>query len=272
MPQIEERWQPAVREKRYRQRKDKKNYVRLVSEGDSWFDYPPHPNIIDYIDDTERFAIKRFETSGDTLHNMVNKIDAVLSAILSEKPLCLLFSGGGNDVVAKGFIDTLFRPYDPALSPREHLKPEIWTDKLSKIENDFVSLMHEVGSKVPVLVHGYDHMPPSNKGARYDGFRVSGPWVQPAMIACGITDTEFQRAIARELIDDFNEILVRLAKQYPLHFIHIDLRGLFTVNDWLNEIHLKRSAYKVAAKKFVDAIDTRLPPVLSQRKALGIDP
>jgi hypothetical protein len=269
MPPIEERWQPAVREKRYQQRKNK--MPRLVSEGDSWFDYPPHPNIIDYIDDKERFAIKRFEQSGDTLHNMVEKIGAVVAAIESEKPLCLLLSAGGNDVVEQGFIRSLFRPYDPALTPRDHLQPDVWADKVAVLERNFVLLMHEVGAFVPILVHGYDYMPPSNRGAKYDGFRVSGPWVQPAMIEQNITDETFQRAITRVMIDDFNDILVRLQKQHPLHLVHIDFRGMFALNEWLNEIHLTKAAYRRAARKVIDTIDTVLPQVLQHRQTLGVD-
>jgi len=269
MPPMEERWQPAVREKRYRQRKDKR--PRLVSEGDSWFDYPPHPNVIDAIDDEERFAIKRFEQSGDTLHNIVDKIGTVVAAIESEKPLCLLLSAGGNDVVQKGFIERLFKPFNPAATPREHIEPDVWKSKLDQIEEDLVLLMHAVGARVPTILHGYDYMPPSNKGAKYDGFRVSGPWVQPSMIARNITDETFQRAITREMIEDFNGILVRMQKQHPMHFIHVDLRGMFTISDWINEIHVKRAAFARVAVKFLDAIDNVLPQVLQTRKDMGID-
>lgn len=268
MPPPEERWQPAVREKRYKQRKNKR--PRLVSEGDSWFDYPPHPNIIDYIDDEELFAIKRFEQSGDTLHNMLDKIDKVVAAIESEKPLCLLFSGGGNDVIEQGFIGKLFRQFDPNATPRAHLEP-VWAENLAKVETDFVLLIHRVGALVPIVLHGYDYMPPSNKGAKYDGFRVAGPWVQPAMIGKNITDETFQRAIVREMMDDFNGILVRLQQQFPLHLLHVDLRGMFTPADWLNEIHVKKSAFRRVAERFIDTLQTRLPKVLQDRKDMGVD-
>jgi hypothetical protein len=269
MPPIEARWQPTVREKRYRQRK--KKLPRLVSEGDSWFDYPPHPNIIDYIDDEERFAIKRFELSGDTLHNMADQIAKVVAAIESEKPLCLLLSAGGNDVVEKGFIEKLFKTYDPAATPRDHLEPEVWAGKLAQLEKDFVLVMHAVGGMVPILAHGYDYMPPSKKSARYDGFRVSGPWVQPAMIAKKIEGQNLQRAIAREMIEDFNQILVRLQKQYPLQLVHVDLRKMFTPSDWINEIHLTKGAFHQVAQKFIDTIDNVLPRVLKARKDQGLD-
>ena len=69
------RYQPAEREARYAYAR-RKGLPVVVSEGDSWFDYPMYLNIIDRIDDTRRYAIKRLEFSGDTVANMSGAVNA----------------------------------------------------------------------------------------------------------------------------------------------------------------------------------------------------
>jgi len=66
-----EPWDPVERDRRYANCK-RAGLQRLISEGDSWFDYPPHPNIIDFLDGEGFWAIKRFEKSGDTLDNVAS--------------------------------------------------------------------------------------------------------------------------------------------------------------------------------------------------------
>jgi hypothetical protein len=264
-----EPWDPAERERVYRRRK-KAGLTRLVSEGDSWFDYPPHTNVVDWIDATERFAIERFEQSGDTIHSMESTSGKVADAVVSEQPLCVLLSAGGNDVVEEAFIKKLFVEHDPNLTPRQHLDPGQWQVKLDQLSTDFLHFMDDLGEHVPIIAHGYDYMPPSSKGVKYDGFRVTGPWVLPAMLDKNITDAVLQRAIVKEMIDDFNAILAKMQTKYPLHLIHVDLRGMFIESDWLNEIHLKKAGFRRVAQALVEAIDNRLPAVLQARKDAGL--
>jgi hypothetical protein len=193
MPQ--ERWQPSGRESRYKRRRER--LPRLFSQGDSWFDYPPHPNIIDYIDDSERWAIKRFERSGEWLKEMIPSLPRVVTALEQEKPLCMLLSGGGNDVADKNVASTLFKQFQQGLGAPELINRLAWDAKLDDIEAGFLFYMDAVNEFVPLIVHGYDYLVPSPKGAKYDGFRISGPWVQPVMQDCGITDKSLQRDLGR---------------------------------------------------------------------------
>ena len=73
----EERWKQSFKNQRYRLRKNA-GLPRLLSEGDSWFAYPIYRNLIDYIDDTERYAIRRTEQSGDRLDEIMDPTGAPL--------------------------------------------------------------------------------------------------------------------------------------------------------------------------------------------------
>src|SRR5215203_1787158 len=108
---------PALRDARYRKAR-RAGRLPIVSEGDSWFDYPMYKNLIDHVDDTNRFAIYRLEYSGDTVTNMVGNgsswkgLNALKEIIESEQPRLFLFSGGGNDIVGSE-LENAIRKYDP---------------------------------------------------------------------------------------------------------------------------------------------------------------
>jgi len=160
------------------------------------------------------------------------------------------------------------RPAEP--NSGQHLDAGQWQSKVEQLSTDYLHFMDDLGEHVPIIAHGYDYMPPSNKGVKYDGFRVTGPWVLPAMIAKNITDVTLQRALVKEMMNDFNDILAKMQAKYPLNFIHVDLRGMFVESDWLNEIHLKQAGFKRVAQAFMDAIDNRLPAVQQARKDAGL--
>jgi hypothetical protein len=116
------RWQLSERNARFRKRRNA-GFPVVVSEGDSWFDYPFYLNTIDLIDDQELFAHLRLEASGDTVRNMIGTDDAIANlrtVVEDERPLFVLFSGGGNDLSAEAA--RLFREAD---DPEDCLVPEV---------------------------------------------------------------------------------------------------------------------------------------------------
>ncbi|MBC7789819.1 MAG: hypothetical protein H7Z74_07720, partial [Anaerolineae bacterium] len=94
-----EPWDPVERDRRYASCK-RAGLRRLISEGDSWFDYPPHPNVIDFLDGEGIWGIKRFEKSGDTLENVAVEANLARIAAIAqrEKSEAILLSAGGNDL------------------------------------------------------------------------------------------------------------------------------------------------------------------------------
>jgi hypothetical protein len=254
-----DRWQQSVKDQVYRRRK-KAGLPRLLSEGDSWFAYPMCLNIVDYIDDTERFAIKRVEQSGDKLRDILDSGE-FFPLIHSESPRCLIFSGGGNDLVEQPFVTQLFLPPKPGGTAQDMLdRATVWGPKLQWFDQQFERLMMLVDRRLPVLVHGYDYLIPSPQGVRYDGFALTGPWVQPAMLAKGITDPKDQRAVARIVIDDFNTMLQSVAARWPNHMSYLNLRGtLEPGSEWANEMHPKAAGFKKVAAKFIAKLQELVP-------------
>jgi len=247
-----------------------------MSEGDSWFDYPPHPNVIDFLDGEGFWAIKRFEKSGDTLANIADEGNLVRIAITAkrEKPDAILLSAGGNDLFTDipeklqlRWIWRALTPFDPAKTPAEHLDRLAWDEKKTELRQDFVHVISALSGYAPILVHGYDYLTASGEKCLYDGFHPAGPWILPSMLDRGILDQDMQRAILSVLIDDVNAILAALQSTYPDSVIHVDLRGtLRPGTDWMNEIHPTEDGFHKVEERFRDALLTRLPDVQRLRR------
>ena len=260
------RWQPEVRDRRYKKRRNL-GLDRIVSEGDSWFDYPMYLNLIDRVDDLDRFAIKRFEVSGDTLGNMLTELPRVERTVIEENPKCILFSGGGNDLVDKHFIPTLFKDFDPALTARELINSDVWTAQLQILREGYEKVIATLAPHAPIIGHGYDHLIPSDSPVRYDGFRVTGPWVKPALDGHNIVDPDLQTEIGALIIDDFNDLISSVATDHPDDFIYVDLRGKLDPGDWQNEMHPTKDGFRKLRVPFVEAIDNELEDVIARRAA-----
>jgi hypothetical protein len=260
------RWQPVERDARYRKRR-KAGFPVAVSEGDSWFDYPFFLNLIDLIENAELFAHYRLEQSGDTVKNMIGTAAGVrnLRLIVEQvQPLCVLFSGGGNDLADAA--DTLFRPGNDGDPLSSVNKPAVRT-LFGMIEERYRVLVDEIGPIAPIIAHGYDYFAPSAAAVRFNGIAIGvGPWIHPAMLAHDIVSADTQRVIARWLVDEFNMVLERVQQDHPTSFIAVDLRDTLDIDaDWENEIHPTRAGFRKVADVFIEAIRSRLPDIVHAR-------
>lgn len=259
---------------------------RLVSEGDSWFDYPMHLNLIDHLDDRGEYAILRFEKAGDTVANMVKpgNLDALQRAVRRERPVAFLFSGGGNDM----FIDIRKEPklrwiyealndYQEGFGAEECINKPIWDVKRLEIERGIVAVIDAIGPLAPVITHGYDYLIPTGKKAEYDGFRVGGPWIKSALDARKIPTVadpgrDLHRKVIAIFMNDFNAMLVRLQERYPRALMYVDLRKtLDPARDWHNEIHPTQAGFKLLEERFSGELRRRLPELTKKRAAHGVN-
>lgn len=262
------RWQPAERNARYIKARAAGRPV-VVTEGDSWFDYPQYLNIIDLIDDQKRFALKRLEFSGDTVANMVGDggsmsgVESLETVVLAEQPRFLLFSGGGNDIAGDEITGGV-RHYDSTQTPEWHLDTPIWRGLIAGVEQGYVTLIETLGPHVPIFAHGYDYVIPADRPVRYDGRSVAGPWLWPELARNEIPDA-MMVDIGAAMIDSFNEILVGLEAQYAASgfFAHLDLRGTLRKKDWENEIHPTEDGFAKITAAFLSELDAKLGPTIS---------
>lgn len=225
----------------------------IVSEGDSWFQYPfLLEDVVDVV--LERYAVYSLGAAGDLLERMADKREYI-DALADTGAEILMFSGGGNDLVAGGALADHLEAYDPALKPGDYLRPSFQ----AILDNAFAQyerIFRQVRGRFPhvtVLCHGYDY--PIPKGGR---------WLGRPMESRGINEAALQKAIAAEMIDLFNRGLRRLSRRMP-HVVYIDCRGV--VRDrWYDELHPTDAGYADVAALFL----RRIAPIANARTGFRV--
>lgn len=230
----------------------------LVSEGDSWFQFPL------LLDDTidqlaERHLIWSLDAAGDTLAQMTGAdaeyAGALLDPRLAGRARGLLLSAGGNDVIgtetdAQGrevsVLASILRPRTPGRDPAWHVDTDELARRLAAIEAGYRQVLETVAAIRPgtfVVCHGYAHAVPAFEGdPRRPGWTRHGGWLRRPLESRGFVDPGEQRAIVAALIDRLHELLARLCGgnrpggAYPYAYL-VDCRPLLGEHDWADEIH-----------------------------------
>ncbi|MCE5245082.1 MAG: caspase family protein [Syntrophobacteraceae bacterium] len=217
----------------------------IVSEGDSWFQYPILlDDTIDHLYD-HGLAIRSLDAAGDTLENMLAEHE-YMDAILETGASIFLLSAGGNDALGGGNLRNHLRDYDPALSPAAYLLPSF-----GALMDHTIAMYERVLREVETLkglvtiFHGYDYAIPN-----------SGQWLGKPMASRGIVAPQLQRAISRQMIDAFNDRLSLLAIRFGDRVVRVDARGAVgdAVQEWHDELHPTNEGYGRVAARFSDAI------------------
>ncbi len=245
-----------VRRRMYRRLK-KTDRIRIVAEGDSWFQYPLL--VQDTLDHLYRvFAIRSFAAAGDTLENYMKKRE-YLQAIGQEQAQVFLVSGGGNDILGSQFEGFLRDTPDAGDdTPKRYLQPAFFT-KLQLLEDWYVEMFTELLDRYPhlhILSHSYDYIIPVDTVQ----FPKRTSWLGQYMIKKKIEDQAEREKLIRFILDEFNTHLKRALDRFPENTTYIDARGLVARNSWHDEIHPNNAGFALIADRFTASIK-RKPPV-----------
>lgn len=236
---------------------------KIVAEGDSWFDYSPGTDLIDCLKKHHRHHIKNYAKGGDTLENMiygtehnsdfqrtVPTIDIVLRKIGQYKPKVFLFSGGGNDIAGDEFASYLNHKNSSLPSLRREYIDYMMNTVFKKYFQDLIAKVAAISPNTHIITHGYGHTVPTGEGVERFFITWAGPWLRPALAQKGIFDSNEQRSAVEYVMNTYNEMLLELNNLHE-NFHHLDLRDMIDPdNDWVNELHLKNSAYARVADRF----------------------
>ena len=221
----------------------------IVSEGDSWFQYPLLlKDVIDWLMDD--YAVMSLGAAGDTLGNMAAEME-MLEALEDTGASVLLLSGGGNDLVAGGNLAAHLREDDGSgtMKPEDYLLPSF-----GQVLDEAVALIDRIVRDacqsfpaVQVACHGYDYAVPA-----------AGKWLGTPMQERKITDPKVQKAIARVMVDRLNARLRRLADGVP-RLTYLDVRGSVGDAGWHDELHPVSRTYRKVAVHFQRFIQEMAP-------------
>lgn len=253
--------------------------VTIVSEGDSWFAYPPKfivgkpPNLVSRISGWSRGKANFFAmaSNGDEAVDMVSGkqkhqlIDLLRwhEKVETRKPVdLLLFSGGGNDIVGSNDFERFIRPYRPGYTPRECLRIRRLQRKIRQIGlayQELLDIRDHYSPTTLVMTHTYDYPFASLQGANFLGglIKTEG-WMKRFMDEISIPDA-LQTGVIRELMDMMAREFLKIAGERT-GFVVVDTRGtLLDRKDWANEIHPDRAGFKAIAAKMYAEIEARFP-------------
>jgi lysophospholipase L1-like esterase len=237
--------------------KNDPNRVLIVSEGDSWFQYPKFnllvnitkgvKDIIDYLMEDPRYAIKSLDAAGDVLRNMYHHRE-YLRAVGAIQPRILLISAGGNDffeVFEKMLQGSAAADVEKWLSPN-------YSTELAVLKQYYSALLLELTQLYPglnVIIHGYDYIIPDPK---------KGKWIGEPMLKAGLHQDQDRRALIRFIMDRYNEMQHSLSQmpEFNGRVHYLDLRNTVPQdpNFWHDEIHPNDQGFELIAEKYKQKI------------------
>jgi len=243
--------------------------LRLIAQGDSWFDYPlPIPRIdqSDVIAHLKRLPAKApnvlsLAVAGESaedmlgvakLHELIQNLNDPASGGFD----AILFSGGGNDLAGNQFRLWLKDAPAPPTHPAEGLN-QARVDAIMAVvragyEDLFIARDRSRYPHVPIFGHSYDFAIPN--GASLYCVVQMGPWLKPGLDDRGWTDLVTTREIVKLLLKRFAKMLDEFEKDATKNFVHIRTQGTLKDDQWANELHPDPGGFAAITTKFVAAL------------------
>lgn len=239
--------------------------IRLLAEGDSWFEYPDpfgiHDDIVDSLSDV--YAIYCVSAAGDTLEHMVAGADDLEARIAAVNPHGFLFSAGGNDIAGPE-LQTYLHEFEPGRDESNTLTPA-FDAFIARVEQTYDRLFARLAGRFPTLhifCHGYDWALP----------QPQGDWLGPQFAARHIPEALWA-PIIRLMIDAFNAALARIAGRAGDLVHYVDCRGAIGgVSEWRDELHGREPGCLRVAGRFRKAIDATFPGLARAGRRTGAAP
>jgi hypothetical protein len=266
---------------------------QCLAQGDSWFSIGALPptrttRVLAELRLLRSTVIVNCAYPGAVLHRMTDTVRApqflrMLTGRLASKWHLILFSGGGNDLIAAAEAPPtadparrLFRT--PAergpgpLAAAEYISQPGWTtlaDHIGTVFNQLIDLRDSgINRTTPLVWHNYARVMPRPAPAGF-GF---GPWLLPALNAYAVPATD-HLAVADELLARLRSLIgalsaarwaadpncgVYVADSMGADILLADAGSTDVSGDWVNEIHLTRGGYKKCAVAWQQVIDPLL--------------
>ncbi len=245
----------------------------LVSEGDSWFQFPL---LIDETIDALRpkYNVWSVGAAGDTAENMVygnqqsGKTEYMI-ALRQQKARvrAFLFSAAGNDIIGEDpktgrpVLEDLIRPFNGDSSDiHGHINLDLLVDRLQFLRGAYEKVIATVRMEpgmheLPIIIHGYDYAipyPVDVNDPRNPVYARKDQWLGSAFSRRGIGDSSQRRAIVAFMIDELYSLLGSIAGDPATTGVWlVDCRGaLPDVTDWNDEIHGTSAGFRKIGARF----------------------
>jgi len=247
------RWR---RKNQYKARRRKwPDGLMIVSEGDSWFQYPLL--LCDVIDQLyelrEDYLIRGLGAAGD-LVSLMRQSGEMFEAAEDYQPAFMLLSGGGNDLVGDARLSRLLPPYDGTRAPEAYIDETV-SQAIGEIFAEYDQIIARMRREHPdtkLILHGYGWAIPRRRGV----------WLGKPLLERGVPPQELLglgREIIRALINRFNDRLAQYQADHAGAIFHVDARPLVRDDQWYDELHPTDDGYRAVAEAFAQIIDRHRP-------------
>jgi len=242
--------------------------LRVLAEGDSWFDYPVPffgGGIVPRLEKLLGVPVLNLAKAGDEVRYMlgVEQRQLIAEQLGRGCPTggswdALLFSGGGNDIVADPMA-LWIRDYDPARGgPEAQLHQPRLGAALALVRagyEDLVALRDALSPGTHLFFHGYDYAIADGRGICH-----LGPWLKPAFDLRGFPHLEARVAVTKAMLGQFAAMLRDLAASHP-NVTVIETQGTLPEerDAWHNELHPAKAGYDEFARLFRDELRKKFP-------------
>ncbi len=236
----------------------------IVAEGDSWFLFPV--DVMDVVEHLfEHFNVLSLGAAGDTLEEIAVSDDFMIG--LEEqrgRVKAFLFSAGGNDIIGEDKADNVavirkvVSPFNPGFEARDYIDNAAWRSRLASVRQQYRGVLATVRARfpeLPIICNSYDYAIPWSSGDPRDPcWADKDEWLGDPLSDLGITNTTLQRAIIREMLDQFTAMLNEFCGGNSPHgeFRRVwNANILGTVgNLWVDEVHPTTTGFKLVANRY----------------------
>lgn len=257
------------------------NLPVLVSEGDSWFQFPLL--IKDVVDQLgSKYLIYSVGAAGDTAQNMVfgssgsgrTEYMTALGKVRSNVR-GFLFSAAGNDIIGEdpetgvASLFEIIRSFNgDTTDVQGHINHNVLGNKIEFLKDAYRTTIKNIRDDadfraLPIIIHGYDYAFPYPFGQsdpRNPVYAKNNEWLGEPLDKRGIKDDQLRRNIIKFLVDELYDMLIGLSGNPEVTCIWVvDCRGAMSdIRDWNDEIHGTNDGFTKVAARFQSTITKAL--------------
>jgi hypothetical protein len=260
---------PGTFESRYRDElKLHHDSVGLIAEGDSWFSFPNWLRTNLFLE-IERWSDTGAATwslarNGDTIAEMIyGQQYETLRRLFSDVTLQidgLLFSGGGNDLVAEN-LPNFLNTYHDDMTWMDCINMPFLDRRFQEVRAAYERLADLRDAYKPqtyIFTHAYDFAIPSGNEVHILIFSKGG-WLKKQFLKKGIQDFDLQQQIITYMLQRFATQMEAFEGERN-RIVYVRTQGtLDGKEDWGDELHPTVAGFRKIALLFKQALKAKFP-------------